>query len=794
MKNLSTIGWSVLTPCALALGVVFAAAAAERTTFAFTLPRDATTSAGVYDSQGRLLRTLWRANKLPAGVHLSDWDGTDDAGKSYAGREIVLKVIHHRVNPVWEGVIGNSSASLGDSKVHRAFHPPSSLLPIAGKMYYAVGYNEWQPGIHGFSLSAPQADTRPIAATDDAFVSHSMLTSDGTRLYWANTGGVSRTSFVGAFNLATAQRSEFTRGKSICLNFWPNSSSCYPGQFYKSVINLRTDIDDIPTGIAVQRSGRILAVAHGTRNLIRLLDKTTGDPLKEITVPLIAKSVNQLAMSPGGDLWVISGKAVLRYTDLEGSPKIKTRIDAAESPLALGTAEAGDDGVWVADGGASHQLKKFDASGKLVTVIGLRGGYATDPKVADDKLCFQAPGGKEQTAVGVAADASVWVVDYCNNRMLRFRPQGVQPGRSDDQIAYIPASYLSTVDHSRPQRVFANFLEFEVDRNAPLQPGKSWKLVRNWLAGLPPSLIDDRAYNAKFGGLTSVETLSNGRTYGLIQAKGRQVIVELPASGPLRIVKTLAQPVRNATAWVMYENGDLGYALTSSNSQSAMRQTLKGFDAAGDPLWSTDPVLMANVPTLPDSPHYRGAFSGMPPRFPVTASGNVVFFDQSVEGNEGFHLGASRTGGTGWLWQSSPTGPLDGKGSFQTKRIDQSINYGGNAVWAHGRHIIYGYHGEFYKDLQTGKVGQANQFMHYDESGLFIGQFGQSSTRPAPANLAGLSGNAFSPTLVRDGPRLYLYHNDESSHGGVHRWRIDGWDDIVELNGRGSPGSEMVLE
>ena len=206
MKNLSTIGWSVLTPCALALGVVFAAAAAERTTFAFTLPRDAITSAGVYDSQGRLLRTLWRANKLPAGVHLSDWDGTDDAGKSYAGREIVLKVIHHRVNPVWEGVIGNSSASLGDSKVHRAFHPPSSLLPIAGKMYYAVGYNEWQPGIHGFSLSAPQADTRPIAATDDAFVSHSMLTSDGTRLYWANTGGVSRTSFVGAFHLATAQR------------------------------------------------------------------------------------------------------------------------------------------------------------------------------------------------------------------------------------------------------------------------------------------------------------------------------------------------------------------------------------------------------------------------------------------------------------------------------------------------------------------------------------------------------------------------------------------------------------
>ena len=114
-------------------------------------------------------------------------------------------------------------------------------------------------------------------------------------------------------------------------------------------------------------------------------------------------------------------------------------------------------------------------------------------------------------------------------------------------------------------------------------------------------------------------------------------------------------------------------------------------------------------------------------------------------------------------------------------------------MWTHGRHIVYGYHGEFYKDLKTGRVGQANQFMHFDESGLFIGQFGQPSTREAPAFDAGLSGNAFSPTLVRDGSRLYLYHNDESTHGGVHRWRIDGWDDIADLRGHGAVGSAIEL-
>jgi len=83
--------------------------------------------------------------------------------------------------------------------------------------------------------------------------------------------------------------------------------------------------------------------------------------------------------------------------------------------------------------------------------------------------------------------------------------------------------------------------------------------------------------------------------------------------------------------------------------------------------------------------------------------------------------------------------------------------------------------------------------MHFDENGLFLGQFGQLSTRPVAASQEGLSGNAFSPTLVRDGPQLYLYHNDESSHGGVHRWRIDGWNDLIELKGAGPTGSTIVL-
>lgn len=762
------------------------------THLSFSLPRPATTSAGVYNLQGQLVRTLWRAEVLPAGEQYASWDERDDLGQLVAEGDYEIKLVHHHLNHVWEGVIGNSSGSFGGPQTHKAFLPPTSLAIAGERAYYAVGYNEMQPGLHGFALAAPQHDIRSLPSSDP-FASYSMIAADATRLYWANTGGLARTSFVGVFDLAQALPARFAAGRAVCLNTRPNSTQCYEDQDYRSVVDVQADASQAPTGLAVQPRGRVLAVAHGEQNLIRLFDKTSGELIRELAVPLAAKALNQLAMTPAGDLWVISGNTVLRYTNLDRTPTLATTLGGLDHPLALATSPEDDDTVWVADGGPSQQVKRFDRQGKPVAVIGRRSGYANDPAVAPDKLCFRGREGREQTAIAVSADRVLWVVDHCNNRMLRFRTDAKPPAQSDAQVAYLPAVYTATVDHGNPRRVFANFLEFEVDNTAPLLPGRSWTLVRNWLAGLPASLLDERSFNGAFGGFTSVETLSNGRTYGIVAAQGRQVVVELPASGPLRPLKVLAPAAPRTTAKVLYENGDLGYALTGPGTQSVMRLPLAGFDNANDPVWSAEPVKIATVPTLPGSPHYRGAFSGMPPRFPVTGSGKVIFFDQSVTGNEGFHLGAAAQGGSNWLWQASPSAPLDGKGSFQTKAIDHSVTYGGNSVWTSGRHIVYGYHGEFYKDMQNGKVGQANQFMHFDETGLFLGQFGQPSTRAASPSQAGLSGNAFSPTLVRDGSRLYLYHNDESTHGGVHRWRIDGWDGMGELRGSGRSGSTIVL-
>ena len=106
------LGGLAVSPAAAASGET---PAARATTWTFTLPRQATTSAGIYDLRGRLLRTLWRAEALPAGVHRQAWDGRDDLGQPVADAEVEFKLIHHRISHAWEGVIGNSSKVLNRS-------------------------------------------------------------------------------------------------------------------------------------------------------------------------------------------------------------------------------------------------------------------------------------------------------------------------------------------------------------------------------------------------------------------------------------------------------------------------------------------------------------------------------------------------------------------------------------------------------------------------------------------------------------------------------------------------------
>ena len=496
-------------------------------------------------------------------------------------------------------------------------------------------------------------------------------------------------------------------------------------------------------------------------------------------------------MNGDGDLWVVSTTAVLRYTAIDSTPQLLATVDGLNKPLAVAADPADDGAVWVADGGSSQQLRHIGRNGVADVVIGQRGGLANQATVAPDRLCFAGVGPLEHTALTVDGAGHVWVVDSCSNRLLRYTAAGALA----DTVAWLPASYVSAVDSQRPQRVFANFLEFEVDYTRALGTPGAWRLLRNWLPSLPAALRGGDSTNWGFGGFRVVTTLANGRSYAQMMVAGQGVIVELAAAGTVREVLRLPAPAGSQSAAVLQANGDLHHGADEGTRQVVYRRRLEGFDSSGAPRWAAQATVLASVAMQASAPYHRmGTFTGVTgPRWPVTESGLVVWFNPSVDASDGLHLGAVPLGATQWSWQASPSGPLDGRGSYQTRSADAAIHYGGNVAMVLGRSVLYGYHGEFYSDLSTGRVGQANQFMHFLDNGLFVGQFGVTSTRGIYAPEPGRSGNAFSPSMVRVAGRSYLYHNDESTWGGVHRWEIQGADDIVEVSAAGSMGDTVSL-
>jgi hypothetical protein len=384
-------------------------------------------------------------------------------------------------------------------------------------------------------------------------------------------------------------------------------------------------------------------------------------------------------------------------------------------------------------------------------------------------------------------DGTFWVKDEATHRVLHFTPDC----KYIDAIMYQPHPFTQTVDPNDPTRAFINWLEFQIDYSKPLtQPG-AWKLVNYWGHKLPAW-----AYNNFDDGLYRVVTLENStsvkadeqsppqkRTYGFILGGqyGAKKIVELLPSG-LRICE--AAPLEGKIH--LEDDGALSWVDRRDGIASFYRRDLAPFLPGSSDLRWEAPRIVAQAPAHWDRKSEAGErWDGGDPvcadmyfaqwRYLPEAK-LLVSFDCD-RFNTGWHLGAVRERDNQWLWRAAPSGPMDGHGMFDT-----NVEYAGRSQVVSGRNIFFNLHGEFWHG------GQANQFFHYLDNGLFVGQFGQPNVYGVggdqqQSRVPGGAGNSFCISAVRVGDKLYLYHNDENGHGGSQRWRIDGWNDVQELSG-----------
>jgi hypothetical protein len=172
-------GWLVLVALAQSFMGLAEAGSAQ-----VVLPCACQTSAGIFDSAGRLIRTLWSGKAYPAGPVAIDWDGRDDDGSPAAGAQRYrVRVLAHNVRYVWEGVIGNTSAQFAGPHVYRAANPINGMaIDARGDAFYVVGYNEQQSALHRFSTLDPQSPT--ALAHDDYRRVFKYAATDGTLAYF----------------------------------------------------------------------------------------------------------------------------------------------------------------------------------------------------------------------------------------------------------------------------------------------------------------------------------------------------------------------------------------------------------------------------------------------------------------------------------------------------------------------------------------------------------------------------------------------------------------------------------
>ncbi len=734
--------------------------------FTFKLSNTLRTSAGVYKKDSTLIKTLW-ANKIyPPGTYTEYWDGTDDHGNIIAlpDANYDIKILSNNVKYTWEGNIGNTSSAQTGSPVHKGYYTSMTGMAITGTTaYFCQGYSENYSSIAKFDLSNPQVrlDIFPgrISTLNTDFVA-----TDGINVYWAGYNAYKPSnSFVHATKVSDDSKVSFgANGSAYTVTKLANAKT------YISAIDTSLTPRSKPSGLAVQQSGNYLFVAHGGLGQIHVLNKTTGALVQN----LLYNNPRNLA-TDGNSLWMVTGLNTLAKYHVNGNGTLSSPTVFVSGVATPGALAVSGVSLAVIDEGMNQVVRFFNnTTGAAYGILGTSGGYAATPDVTNTKFMFNDFRGNTFSFLAYAPDGGFWMGDPGNFRELHFTAKNEYV----ETIMSLGTPYSTCVDPNNIDRIFANYLEFAVDYSQPLSGSTGWTLVKNW--GYNRDQFSNPHSTKK---LLNVITLSNGHTYGYDYNTGAG-LVELSPTG-LRITgASIGNGIMNA-------DGSLTKFSGSYNVGSNVTYTkypLKGFDAYNNPVWSAQGILLATTPvnTVQHPNNFPGNVSPVSYNF-VTTTDKVIFYNPSkyVGGTStlwnGYHLGAIKKGGNKWLWETQKSDDINYAGAFPEAdyfEIGNGVNQNaGSNVNVVDNNIITGYHGEFWKNSQT------NYFNHYLDDGLAVGQFGTDGYISPRTSSAMKAGNVLSPILVKAiTGDLYLYHGDESNHGGVHRWKVSNLSSISE--------------
>ena len=436
------------------------------TSATFTLTTAGSTSAGVYDANGNLVRTLWSGVQEAAGSVTAYWNGLETNNTPAPAGNYTIKLLSNNVEYVCDGSMNNSTPNDGPN-INGSYNPIDSMVVIGTTAYYSAGYNEGRFQLYKFALSNPYQTTGygvgPEGTTTN-LIFH--ISTDGTYLYaLLEADAASQTPVIEKFD----------------LNFNLLDSESVSSDYGA------TDIAAQPAGCQ-----NLVFVSHAGDNKVYIYNESNLTPYSTPYLNGAALGWNTpqaVAVNSNGDLWLACKNTatglwqVLRYTFSGGTWTLAATITGFINPIGLAVSTDGSNTLMVADGEQSgvavdQQIKAYNNAGTTLWTLGEAGGYATNgPAVTDNKFILNG-------MICPQPDGSFWITDFGGgNRTMHFNSYANGLGFISD-ITYA-ASYNAAVDENNADDVFqtvlnASLVEYQINYSEPFTEGLGWTPVDNW--------------------------------------------------------------------------------------------------------------------------------------------------------------------------------------------------------------------------------------------------------------------------------------------------------------------------
>lgn len=441
MRTFEIVRSAVLGLAALALSTAVQAAddaaSSAPLNISYDMPRDAQLSMGVFDNDGRLLRSIAKADFRRAGRNVERWDGRDQYGKLIPAGEYRVKALYH--DPISTeymmtvGNPGNPAWPTPDGKGDwLSDECPAQAAATDGKWVYLAA-----PGSElGWSIIAVDENgQRQWGVNMPMYPRCVSLALHGEKLYVLYSGPQApgkgqppqgRAALV-CLDKKTGSAAGFTQTTPVLkiatfpyhdnlIGLWDlrNNKSYEPGVYGGQPRYFDMNVGESTNALGVAATSSTVYVSMYFDNKVLAFDAVTGAPKSNSNIEL-AKPVGLYALSEESLLAVSDGKIVkIDLPTKQATPVISSGLAA---PHSITVDKAGN--IYVSDWKDSFQVKVFSRTGDLLRSIGKPGGRPWVGK-------WEADGMLLPRGIAVTDNGQLWVAedDECPKRVSVWNAAG----------------------------------------------------------------------------------------------------------------------------------------------------------------------------------------------------------------------------------------------------------------------------------------------------------------------------------------------------------------------------------